>query len=89
MYEEKEELSDEEKINELASSEKQFQDTNYSDESNHDTDTESEEQGKRLINEDKETDKWKTKEMMKLRKGNKMIRTNRNRKTMTEKTHKA
>ena len=32
IYEEKEELSDEEKINELASGEKQFQDTNNSDE---------------------------------------------------------
>ena len=70
IYEEKEELSDEEKINEVASGEKQFQDTNNSDESNHDTDTESKEQWKRLLNEDKETDKWKTKEMMKMRKGN-------------------
>ena len=41
-------------VNELSSGEKQFQQTNNSDESNDDTDTESEEQGKRLLNEDKE-----------------------------------
>ena len=53
MYEETEEPTDEEEINKLASGEKQFQDTNNSDESNHYTDAESEEQGKRLLNEDK------------------------------------
>ena len=53
MYEETEEPTDEEEINSLASGEKQFQDTNNSDESNHDTEAESEEQGKRLLNEDK------------------------------------
>ena len=42
MYEETEEPSYEEEINELGS-----------DESNDDTDAESEEQGKRLLNEDK------------------------------------
>ena len=84
MYEETEEPSDEEEINELASGEKQFQDTNNSDESNHDTDAESEEQGKRLLLEDKGTDKRKTKEMMKMRKRNEMIRMKRKRKMMRE-----
>ena len=46
MYEETEEPSDEEEINELVSGEKQFQDTNNSDEWNHDTDAESQEKGK-------------------------------------------
>ena len=46
------EPSDEEEINELASSEKQFQETNNSDESNDDTDVESEEEGK-VLNEDR------------------------------------
>ena len=67
MYEETEEPSDEEEINELGSGEKQLKETNNSDESNDDTDAESEEEGKRLLNQDKETEKWKTKEMMKLR----------------------
>ena len=35
------------------------------------------------------TDKWKIKYIMKLRKRNKMIRRKRKRKMMTEKTHKA
>ena len=38
MYEETEEPRDEEEINELASGEKKFQETNNSDESNDDTD---------------------------------------------------
>ena len=46
MYEETEEPSDEEEINELASGEKQFQDTNNNDKWNHDTDAESQEKGK-------------------------------------------
>ena len=37
----------------------------------------------------RETDKWKSKEMMKMRKRNEMIRTKRKRKTMREKTQKA
>ena len=53
MYEETEEPRDEEEINELASGEKKFQETNNSDESNDDTDAESEEEGKMLPNEDR------------------------------------
>ena len=48
------EPSDEEEINELASGQKQFHETNNSDESNGDSDAESEGEGKRLLNKDKE-----------------------------------
>ena len=84
IYEETEEAIDEEEINELASGEKQFQETNKTDELNDDTDAESEEEGKSLVNEDKRDRQWKTKQMIKWQKGNEMIRTKRN--VMTEKT---
>ena len=44
---------DEQEINEFTRCEKQFQETNNTDESNGDTDLESEEQGKKLLNEEK------------------------------------
>ena len=47
------EPSDEQEINKFTRCEKQFHETNNSDESNDDTDVESEEQWKRLLNEDK------------------------------------
>ena len=53
ICEETKEPSDEEEINELPIGENHFQETNNTDESNDDTDAESEEQGKRLLNEDK------------------------------------
>ena len=51
--EETEQPSDEEEINELASSEKQFQETNNSDESNDEIDAESEEEEGKVLNEDR------------------------------------
>ena len=84
IYEETEEPIDEEEINQLASGEKQFQETNKTDEWNDDTDAESEEEGKSLVNEDKRDRQWNTKQMIKLQKGNKMIMTKRN--VMMEKT---
>ena len=53
ICEETEEPSGEEEIHELASVENHFQETNNTDESNDDTDAESEEKGKRLLNEDR------------------------------------
>ena len=84
IYEDTEKPSDKEEINQLASGEKQFQETNKTDDSNDDTDAESEEEGKSLVNEDKRDRQWKRKQMIKLNKGNKMISIKR--KAMTEKT---
>ena len=47
------EPSDEEEINQVTSDEKQFQETNNTDESNDDTDAESEEEEGKVLNEDK------------------------------------